>query len=633
MELPAQLEELIDKIQQLQTIMIAVATDAYRNPIREKEKSYTQLYNDIVDLIEFLEDEEVFIENPNKFKSLNDWKACWSSLKSGYASKASFVHDLYTNFFNQIDFVLCQYYLKNKSQQDLFDEWQVSKFEDLVVKITKLKGTMISVANHNHGDPVGSIKHEEEDYIKLYREITLDINIMQEIGINISHPNSFRSLCQWYNYWSFQLEKSYTAREKYINNLYEVILRLINKALKQHPSKLANTQEFIEYLQSKFSTVNSTLPSTKSPVLTSGFSNRIKTGNDKVDINLEQKNTQPVSHSSFITLNQYSENSNFTVTNINVSWLDKDFMNPEIFLEQEDIVNLENSLEKLFTINFDNSTSRRSIFSTSGVDSSFIKNINFNCNPVEFTNILVAKFKGYKLSNQQLNYHPMIYLLEYLLKRKESYELEDQDIDLFTKLIERGQNNFNALKARSTVCRIESPKGIGIGTGVIIGNNLLLTCNHIFSKTQVKQAWVRFNCNTDNHLLDKDLFEIDMNFVSYHNRPDYALIKIKNYSQQQMTILNNEIIDSGQKIRIIHHPQGKPALVSDLGLIMQVGEDYIDHNLKTDDGSSGAPIFNRQWELVALHQGHVGIGRSFEPGTTGGVPVRAIWNQISSYLG
>ncbi|MCW5316782.1 serine protease [Nostoc sp. KVJ3] len=310
-------------------------------------------------------------------------------------------------------------------------------------------------------------------------------------------------------------------------------------------------------------------------------------------------------------------------------------MKPEIFLEQNDVVYLENSLEKFFATKFDNASSWRSIFSSSGVEESFIRPIIFISNPVEFSNRVVAKFKDYKVSNQRIDHHPMMKLLQYLLNRKESYEFEDQDIELFTKLAERGRENLNALKARNTVCRIESPKETGIGTGVLVGKNLLLTCNHIFSKTQVRQAWVRFNYNADSRQLDNDLFEVDMTFVSYHNRPDYALVKIKDNPQQQKAIFINEtsILDNDQDVRIIHHPQGNPVIISDFGQITQVGEDYIDHNVKTDDGSSGAPIFNRQWELIAIHQGNPGIGRTVIPGSTGGIPIRAIWNQISPHLG
>ncbi|MEH1880759.1 S1 family peptidase, partial [Nostoc sp.] len=125
---------------------------------------------------------------------------------------------------------------------------------------------------------------------------------------------------------------------------------------------------------------------------------------------------------------------------------------------------------------------------------------------------------------------------------------------------------------------------------------------------------------------------IDMTFVSGHNRPDYALVKIRDNPLQQKAICSNETLDSGQDVRIIHHSQGNPVIISDLGQITQVGEDYIDHNVKTDDGSSGAPIFNRQWELIAIHQGNPGIRRSVTPDSTGGIPIRAFWNQISQHL-
>ncbi|MEH2167120.1 MAG: trypsin-like peptidase domain-containing protein [Nostoc sp.] len=625
----ALIEELLTKVQQLQLIMIAVSTGELK--IHEKEKQYTLLYKNIADLMESLEEEGVYIENPNNFKSLSDWRDRWSSLKSGYASKAGYIHDLYTSVFNQIDIISCQHYIKDKSQEELVDEWQISRFEYLIAKIKQLKLTMLSVATQ--GQPVELVKSEDEGYKKLYWEVRLQISILREIGINTPNSNQFQSLWQWYNYWSFELDNSKAVREEYIDNLYETLLKTIEKALKKHYLQKTSLEEFLQDLKRRFNQTTYTQVTTDSIILTPILSKNVQTYNLKLDDIFQQQTSKPVADSFSVPATQTVDNSLFATESYSSIWTNEKFMNPEIFLEQNDVVCLEESLEKFFATRFDNASSWRSVFSSSGVEESFIRPLIFISNPVEFSNRVVAKFKDYKVSNQLVYHHPMVKFLQYLLNRKGSYELEDQDIELFSKLAERGQENFNALKARNTICRIESPKGTGIGTGVLVGKNLLLTCNHIFSKTQVRQAWVRFSYNTDSHQLDKDLFELDMTFVSSDNRPDYALVKIKDNRQQQIAICSNETLDSGQDVRIIHHPQGNPVIISDLGQITQVGEDYIDHNLKTDDGSSGAPIFNRQWELIAIHQGNPGLGRTVTPGLTGGIPIRAIWNQISPHLG
>jgi len=320
----------------------------------------------------------------------------------------------------------------------------------------------------------------------------------------------------------------------------------------------------------------------------------------------------------------------FFYKNFDGNWIEKNAMNPEIFLVQEDIIGLEEGLERLFS-NL-NSDTIKSIFVSSGVEKSFTRNINFNSTALELTSRIVAKSREYKVSAQRSDYHPLISLLAYLIGRYHD-ELEDQEISLFTKLVEQGQENLKAFKTRRAVGRIESPKGNGIATGVVIGRNLLLTCNHVFSKTQVKQAWIRFNYKVNSPLSEEDLFELDMNFVCHHNHPDYALVRIKGSLQQEIAISSSETLDSEQNIRIIHHPQGKPLVISSLGQIKQVGDDYIQHNVSTDNGSSGAPIFNRQWELIAIHRGNHGIGgRNVEPGTVEGIPLRAFWDKISPHL-
>lgn len=301
-------------------------------------------------------------------------------------------------------------------------------------------------------------------------------------------------------------------------------------------------------------------------------------------------------------------------------------MEPEVFLEQRDVVPLTKALIKVL-MNINTASDRHSLLvSTDDRNTAWIGNLRLDSAPNILAPGLVAAFKTYRVSSRQPHFHPMVKVLSYLGDFAENYGLSDEEVALFTRLINLGQENFKALKVRSAVGRIESPQGTGIGTGVLVGKNLLLTCNHVLSKT-LQQAWVRFGYKTGS---TGDVFELDDN-VSSNSNPDYALIRIQGQPQQPILSPIDASLDAGQEIWLIHHPLGKPVVITS-GKVMQVGKDYIDHNIGAQEGSSGAPIFNRQWELVAIHQGHPGIGRNVVQGTLGGIPIRAFWEQIKAHL-
>jgi S1-C subfamily serine protease len=609
-----EIEELLENIQELQSILIGVATGEYR--IQEKDEEYKQLSQEISSQIEDFQYEGLQIENPNNFQSLWDWHKYYKSKLRKSALRAGYIHNLYQDICSQLDLVLYTNYIESASPEILNKVLEPAKIQELKSKIEQLQSLMIDVATQS--DVTSLIQKKEQEYSKLYQEVGLHIAIIQNKGIAVSNPNDFRSLWQWNSFY-FDEYASY-ARKEYINNLYLDFLKPFDRALKKYSNKPNANQEFIQYIKSRLKPVNNILPT--KPVIAVNSSSNLQENNIGENQSFVEEFEQ-IPNTNYLTLETDDYSFNWTFENC---------MNPERFLEQEDIFTLESSLEKVFS-SIDTTSSLKSIFTTSGIKNPFINKINFNSNIVEITNIVVAKFRDFKISDRQLDYHPLINLLQYLLKRQESYELEDEDIELFNRLVEKGEQNFKALKARKSIVRIESPIGNAIGTGVLIANNLLLTCYHIFTKTQVKQAWARFDYKSENNNSDRNLFELDTNFIINRNQPDFALLKIKSQVQRKSISINeNSILDSGEEIRIIHHPQGKPLLISNLGEIIQVGEDYIDHNLQTDDGSSGAPIFNNQWELIAIHQGNVGISRDFEPNTTAGIPIRSIWNQISPHL-
>lgn len=312
-------------------------------------------------------------------------------------------------------------------------------------------------------------------------------------------------------------------------------------------------------------------------------------------------------------------------------------MNPDTFLAQDDVHLLVQALN-MFALEVDAADDRKDALINAGIHFAFRSKLTFATSPQRFANQLVAHFREYRISSQQPAYHPMISLLDYFLKTR---DLEDRDRELFKRLVRQGLENFDGLTALSSVGRIESPPGTAMGTGVLVGKQLLLTCNHIFERifdNGLDRAWVRFGYKVGKYGIEMgDIFEVDIRVVSRHNAQpgntlDYALVRIVGKPEYRTALLFNGLLSATQNIRLIHHPRGEPAQISDVGQIIQANKDHIKHNIKADYGSSGAPIFDQRWCVVAIHRGALSPGRSPAPDITEGLPLYSIWDDIKQCL-
>ena len=122
--------------------------------------------------------------------------------------------------------------------------------------------------------------------------------------------------------------------------------------------------------------------------------------------------------------------------------------NTRIFsdISQDDLIKIERLLENIL-INIDGIAGRKAILKNAGFAQYFIAGLDFNLNIYEFITILVSKFKDYRVSSQRLDYHPLIALLDYLLKQPERYNLENTDIKFARKIINIGKIKIQELKA------------------------------------------------------------------------------------------------------------------------------------------------------------------------------------------
>jgi V8-like Glu-specific endopeptidase len=222
---------------------------------------------------------------------------------------------------------------------------------------------------------------------------------------------------------------------------------------------------------------------------------------------------------------------------------------------------------------------------------------------------------------------------------------------------------FGAIYSARAVCRIELPEGTAKGTGFLIGPNLLLTNQHVLqNENYVKHAVARFDYRTDDTGIVSQPgrpfeFEPGFYFSSSADKLDYALVRLQKQplpprpgakldvplmdlvlagDHRGYLVMKADFINDKARVNIIQHPDGDPmkAVMTQNYVRKDMSASRVQYVADTMGGSSGSPVFNSKWEVVALHHS----GSPYPPPTNGdgkkewktrfrvneGIPCRAI---------
>ncbi|HEX8701836.1 MAG TPA: endonuclease [Myxococcaceae bacterium] len=186
------------------------------------------------------------------------------------------------------------------------------------------------------------------------------------------------------------------------------------------------------------------------------------------------------------------------------------------------------------------------------------------------------------------------------------------------------------LKVSRTVGRIHigDSRGrvSGYGTGFMVSPRLMLTNHHVLSsKAEAATSRVEFNYQAgwDGAALPSVVFALEPgDFFLTDETLDYTLVAVRPVSLNDMPLSEfgfNRLDGSqgkvllGEYVNIIQHPNGEPKqLALRENQVVDVLDNFLHYMTDTAPGSSGSPVFNDQWEVVALH--HMGIPKRNEHG-------------------
>ena len=241
-----------------------------------------------------------------------------------------------------------------------------------------------------------------------------------------------------------------------------------------------------------------------------------------------------------------------------------------------------------------------------------------------------------------------------LAQRTDFIEGAAHDPNGFERIIGRSNLlsiNFLARgrQAARAVCRIATPLaggGIAYGTGFLVGPRLLLTNNHVLAsidEAAQSEAEFDFEHDLDGVLQAPIAFNLNPGDIFYTSREcDFTLVGVTPLANSGVALdrfgwlpllpQTGKALD-GEAVTIIQHPMGQPKQIA-IHASRMVRLDpvaypdrhgrFTHYTSDTEPGSSGAPVLNDQWQVVALHHKAVPDAASIENGTA---PTRWIANE------
>jgi hypothetical protein len=101
-------------------------------------------------------------------------------------------------------------------------------------------------------------------------------------------------------------------------------------------------------------------------------------------------------------------------------------------------------------------------------------------------------------------------------------------------------------------------------------------------------------------------------------RLSVALLEIPRQERGRSLAIRLAPVQPHQQIAVLHHPRGD-VLSFSAGAVLRVRDRRIAYDASTDGGSSGAPIFDADWNVVGVHVGTTAAGGDMPPGSNFGM--------------
>jgi V8-like Glu-specific endopeptidase len=166
----------------------------------------------------------------------------------------------------------------------------------------------------------------------------------------------------------------------------------------------------------------------------------------------------------------------------------------------------------------------------------------------------------------------------------------------------------------SSVCRVLTPNGLG--TGFLISSGYVMTNNHVIASAEVAaQTVVEFDYQQDGSgaLLPSYRYRLDHSQFHTNAALDYTLVRVipeagKPALEHWRYLRLNPNADPlpTEHVSIVQHPNGGlKQIVLTANWVIDAKPPLLHYTTDTMAGSSGSPVFNDSWHVIAIHHAAV----------------------------
>ncbi|MBL7775896.1 MAG: trypsin-like peptidase domain-containing protein, partial [Saprospiraceae bacterium] len=169
-----------------------------------------------------------------------------------------------------------------------------------------------------------------------------------------------------------------------------------------------------------------------------------------------------------------------------------------------------------------------------------------------------------------------------------------------------------ALQASKAVCRVVCADG-ELGSGFLTEDGYLFTNNHVIPSADVaRDARIEFNYEMDaaGNTKTRTSYQLDPSDFQTSTPDQFDFCRVKIIDNPQTPLRQwgfvqfdpSAIPTVGEPVTIIQHPKGQDKQIAlNANEVLSVWNQHVYYTTDTEPGSSGAPVFNKDWKVIAIH--------------------------------